>query len=175
VFRCRDITHKLLRFVRKTDIELKSHDIHEVIDGVVDGLLIREMEVSNIEIIKNYGSSLPNLQTDKNQLQQVILNIINNGVDALEGHPGKISITTSCDDENINVSITDTGQGMSSEQMEKIFLPFFTTKEVGKGTGLGLSVSYGIVKNLKGMISVQSKLNKGSTFTLVLPISMKNT
>ena len=67
------------------------------------------------------------------------------------------------------IAISDTGKGMTSEQMGKIFMPFYTTKEVGKGTGLGLSVSYGIVKNLGGDIEVQSGVGEGSTFTIVLP------
>ncbi len=172
VFRCRDITHKLLRFVRKSDIEVKSNDIHKVINEVIDGLLMREMAVSNIEIVKNYDTAIPHIQTDGNQLQQVILNIINNAADALEGKPGKITVSTEQEGQYLRISISDTGKGMTHEQMEKIFLPFFTTKEVGKGTGLGLSVSYGIIKSLKGHIEVDSMPGEGSTFTIILPISI---
>ena len=169
VFRCRDITRKLLGFVRKTDIKLATNDIHDIINDVVDGFLTREMAVSNIEIVRQFDSDLPQVMTDKNQLEQVILNIINNGVDAIEGR-GKITITTSRDDDNAFISISDTGKGIAREVIDQIFLPFYTTKEVGRGTGLGLSVSYGIVKSLGGKIIVESAPGEGSTFTVALPI-----
>jgi two-component system NtrC family sensor kinase len=170
VFRCRDITRKLLFFVRKTDVTLKPHNVPRLIDDVVDGFLGREMAVSNIEIIKNYGADVPDLITDAHQLQQVLLNILNNAVDAIVG-PGKIVITTSYvkTKNEIHITIADTGKGMSQDQISRIFHPFYTTKRVGKGTGLGLSVSYGIVKNLGGKILVESSLGKGSSFTLIFP------
>jgi two-component system NtrC family sensor kinase len=174
VFRCRDITRKLLGFVRKTDIDLKPHDIHKLIDGVMDGLLRQEMAVEDIEVIRSYADGIPPLVTDGNQLQQVLLNIFNNAADAIETKPGKITIRTSADDRFIYIAITDTGKGMTPEQMNKIFLPFFSTKEVGKGTGLGLSVSYGIIKSLGGKIEVKSRPGEGSTFTVSLPLD-KNT
>jgi two-component system NtrC family sensor kinase len=170
VFRCRDITRKLLGFVRKTEVDLGEHDIHGLIDEVVDGLLRHEMEVSNIEIVRKYGDGIPRMKTDGNQLQQVILNIINNGIDALEGNSGRISIATTRDGSNIRIALSDTGKGIKPEEMENIFVPFYTTKEVGKGTGLGLSVSYGIVKSLGGTIEVESVPGKGSTFSIVLPV-----
>jgi two-component system NtrC family sensor kinase len=169
VFRCRDITHKLLGFVRKDQVELRSCDLGKVIDGVVDGLLGKRPAVSNIEIVRNYGDRISEIETDANQLQQVLLNIINNAIDALEGQSGRIAIRTFAKGEEVCIAISDTGKGMTSEQMGKIFMPFYTTKEVGRGTGLGLSVSYGIVKNLGGDIEVQSGIGEGSTFTIVLP------
>jgi len=173
VFRCRDITRKLLGFVRKTDMDMRPHDVHQLIDGVVDGILGSEMAVSNIEIIRDYAGDLPKLVTDGNQLQQVLLNIINNGVDAIEGKPGEIRIKTLFQKNNIKISISDNGCGMGTEQMEKIFMPFYTTKEVGRGTGLGLSVSYGIIKSLKGTIEVDSTAGGGTTFTITFPIQEK--
>ncbi len=169
VFRCRDITRKLLSFVRKTDIKLKPHHINMLIDEIVDAFWIREMEVSNIVIEKRYAADLPEIVTDGNQLKQIFLNILNNAADAITP-PGKITISTSYADDHISVAISDTGKGITQEQMEKIFLPFYTTKEPGKGTGLGLSVSYGIVKSLGGKILVESIPGKGSVFTVVLPV-----
>ena len=168
-FRCRDITAKLLGFVRKTDLDLKPHDVHELIDSVVDDLLGREMAVSNIEVRKQYGRDVPSLVTDRNQLQQVLLNLLNNASDAIGNGPGTIVIETSFDGEAVRVAVTDSGKGIPPEELEKIYMPFFTTKEVGKGTGLGLSVSYGIVKSLGGRIEVESTVGRGSTFTIVLP------
>ncbi|MFH1373085.1 MAG: ATP-binding protein [bacterium] len=173
VFRCRDITRKLLGFIRRTDIDLKKHDIHELIDEVVDGLLGPELIVSNIEIVRKYDTDIPELVTDGNQLEQVLLNILNNAVDAMHGEPGRISIVTTRQDKSVHISLSDTGKGMNRQQLENIFVPFYTTKEVGKGTGLGLSVSYGIVKNLGGKIEVNSALGQGSTFEIVLPINQK--
>ncbi|UCC79710.1 MAG: HAMP domain-containing histidine kinase, partial [Candidatus Zixiibacteriota bacterium] len=170
VFRCRDITRKLMGFVRKSDLSLEIYDINSLLDDVLDGLIIREMRASNIEVVKHYSYELPKIKTDGNQLQQVILNIINNCIDAFERGRGKITITTFRDDKFINIAIADTGKGMNQEVLSKIFMPFFTTKEVGKGTGLGLSVSYGIIKNLGGKIEVESTPGEGSVFTLRIPI-----
>ena len=104
----------------------------------------------------------------------MFLNILNNAVDAMDDKPGRISIVTRRVDNRVSIGLTDTGKGMSREQVANVFVPFFTTKEVGKGTGLGLSVSYGIIKNLGGKIEVRSSLGKGSTFTILLPIRSKD-
>ena len=170
VFRCRDITRKLLSFVRKTDVKLMPHDINALIDDIVDAFWVHEMAVSNIEIVKEYQPDLPQIVTDANQIKQVFLNILNNAVDAIKP-PGRITITTYSAEDGIHVAISDTGKGITQEEMEKIFMPFFTTKEVGKGTGLGLSVSYNIVKSFGGKILVESIPKKGSTFTVVLPVN----
>ncbi|MFH2036645.1 MAG: ATP-binding protein [Candidatus Zixiibacteriota bacterium] len=174
VFRCRDVTRKLLGFVRKTNMDISPHDVQDIINNVVDGILGREMEVSNIEIIRDYDNSIPQMQTDANQLQQVLLNILNNAIDALQDNPGKISIATKFIEKKIQIIISDTGMGMTREQIDKIFLPFYTTKEVGKGTGLGLSVSYGIIKNMGGKIEAVSTPGQGSSFILTLPVNCRS-
>ncbi len=172
-FRCRDITLKLLRFVRRSDFDLKEHDIHSLIDGVIFGLLGNEIENSNVKLTCDYDRSLPQITTDGNQLQQVVLNIVNNARDAIDGRQGEIEISTSRRGNKIVVSIRDTGGGMPPDVLGKLFVPFFTTKEVGKGTGLGLSVSYGIVRGLGGEIEVESVAGEGSVFRLVLPVKSK--
>ncbi len=169
VYRCRDITHKLLGFVRKHDVDLRRHDIHKLIDSVIDGLLRNELAVSSIKVERDYAHGLPEITTDGNQLQQVFLNIIKNAMDAIGGKAGRISIRTEKEADNILITISDTGKGMSQPQLANIFLPFFTTKEPGKGTGLGLSISYGIVESLGGHVSVKSTLGEGSSFTISLP------
>jgi two-component system NtrC family sensor kinase len=170
VFRCRDVTQKLLGFVRKTDVDIRVHDIHTLIDDVVDGLLGHELEVSGVTIIRDYADNIPPIETDGNQLQQVFLNIINNGLDAIEENSGEVRIATQFDGDSIRIFISDNGVGMTHDVLVSIFVPFYTTKDVGKGTGLGLSVSYGIVESLGGKIEVASTPGKGSTFTIVLPI-----
>jgi two-component system NtrC family sensor kinase len=170
VLRCRDITHKLLKFVRKDDVDLRRHNVHKLIDSVVDGLLGPEVEVSPVIIQREYDPSCPEITTDGNQLQQVILNVIKNAMDAVGEGPGTITIHTGCEDGRLKIGIRDTGCGMSPEQIHMLFMPFYTTKEVGKGTGLGLSVSYTIMQDLGGYIEVESEAGAGSTFTLVLPV-----
>ncbi len=169
-FRCRDITRKLLGFVRQSEVSLRPYDIHVLLDGVIDGILGPEMATSNINIIRKYDPEIPQITTDGNQLQQVFLNMINNAIDAIEGKAGKITVTTSMEGKRLKIDIGDNGKGIRSEDLEKLFLPFFTTKEVGKGTGLGLSVSYGIIKQLGGDIRVDSELGTGTTFTIYLPL-----
>ena len=172
-FRCRDITRKLLRFVRRSDFDLQEHDIHQLIDDVIVGLLGNEIELSDLNVVRRYDPSLPLLVTDGNQLQQVILNIVNNARDAIGDKSGEIIISTSQIGKKIVISIQDNGGGMTPEILDKLFVPFFTTKEVGKGTGLGLSVSYGIVRSLGGEIKVESVAGVGSTFRLILPFKSK--
>jgi two-component system NtrC family sensor kinase len=169
VFRCRDITHRLLKFVRKSDVELMPYELNQLIDSVVDGLLGRRLALANIELIRRYDRTPIAVRVDKNQMQQVFLNLLSNAIDAMKGNPGRITISSRLEGKNVHIAISDTGTGMTQDQMGKIFLPFYTTKEVGKGTGLGLAVSYGILKDLGGEISVESTLNVGSTFTISLP------
>ena len=171
VFRCRDVTRKLLSFVRKTDIQLKPHDVNELLDELIDGFWLREMAVSNIEIVKRYAPERLEIVTDGNQIKQVLLNILNNAADAIRP-PGRITITTARVAEGISVGIADTGKGIGQEDMGRIFMPFFTTKEIGEGTGLGLSVSLGIVRSLGGRILVESLPGKGSVFTVLLPTGL---
>jgi len=169
VFRCRDITRKLLGFVRRTEFQLALQNVPALVDEVVDDFFAREMVLENITIKREYAAGVPKIETDKNQLQQVILNLIKNATDAIEG-AGTITISIKSRDNHLRISIADTGRGMSQKQLEKVFMPFFTTKEVGRGTGLGLSVSYGIVQGLGGDIEVRSIQGTGSTFTIVLPL-----
>ncbi|MFC2130943.1 ATP-binding protein, partial [Bacteroidota bacterium] len=170
-FRCRDITRKLLSFVRQDDIELKQYNINDIINDLIEDFFERELSVSNIKIIKHFQTDIPKITTDGNQFKQVLLNIINNAVDAITV-PGKITISTSFSKGFLSISISDTGKGIKEEDINQIFMPFYTSKEVGKGTGLGLSVSYGIIKNLGGNIEVESIYKKGSTFTIKLPVNI---
>ncbi|MBN1503759.1 MAG: two-component sensor histidine kinase, partial [Candidatus Eisenbacteria bacterium] len=122
-----------------------------------------------VTIVEDLGSDIPRILGDKNQLQQVFLNISLNACEAMEGG-GTLKIGTSADGGRVRVAFQDTGCGIKQENLEDIFEPFFTTKPPTKGTGLGLSVSYGIVQRHGGTIEVESALGKGSTFTIVLPV-----
>jgi len=168
VFRARDITQKLLTIVRKTEPRLAARNVNRLVEDVVSGLMEKELEVAGITLTRNYETGIPDVLVDPDQIRQVFLNIINNASDAIK-EKGTIAISTSHDDGKVRVTIQDTGEGMTVEQMKRIFRPFYTTKEVGRGTGLGLSISLSIVETLGGSIEVQSMPGAGSSFTVVLP------
>jgi two-component system NtrC family sensor kinase len=169
VFRCRDITRKLLTFVRQDEVDIRPHDLNEILDEAAEGLLGSELAVSNIEVAKDYARDLPMILTDRNQLVQVLVNLLRNAIDAM-GNAGRLTLRSARHGDTVSLTVEDTGSGMTSEQLGRIFMPFFTTKEPGKGTGLGLSVSYSIVKSLGGDIHVESAPGRGSRFRVDLPV-----
>lgn len=171
VIRAKGITQKLLDYGRKNPPRLVSCNINSLVDEVLSGFKQHELEIQNIEIRRHYRKGLPDVVVDPDQLRQVLLNIINNAGDAINGS-GAITIFTSSNTNHVLVTVTDTGHGMTSDQAKKVFDPFYTTKEIGKGTGLGLSVSLGIVKSMGGSIDVQSIPEVGSSFTVSFPIHM---
>jgi two-component system NtrC family sensor kinase len=132
-------------------------------------LVRSQKEFHKITVEEKLASNLPYILGDKNQLQQVFLNLSLNACEAME-KGGTLVITTALRDGNVIISFRDTGCGIKQEHLERIFDPFFTTKPVGKGTGLGLSVSYGIIEQHGGSIDVESEEGKGSTFTITLPV-----
>ncbi len=163
--RTAEIVKGLRNFSRIDEDDQKKADIHQGIDST---LLVLHNELKrHIKIIKNYGD-LPEVLCFPGKLNQVFLNIIKNASQAIEGE-GTIEITTSASEENIKISIKDNGSGMDQETINKIYDPFFTTKEVGVGTGLGLSISYAIVQEHGGNIIVKSEPGKGSEFIITLP------
>jgi two-component system NtrC family sensor kinase len=167
VDRCRTITQRLLGFARRMDVSIQLLDLNEVIEEVL-GFLEKEALHRNIDLQLNLAKDLPRIASDRGQLQQVFLNILNNAFDAVQDG-GKVAITSfEVDMDTVGVSIQDNGQGMTPETMAHLFEPFFTTKK-GYGTGLGLSITYGIVKKLGGEIKVKSQLGAGTTFTVFLP------
>ena len=181
VKRCKEITHKLLNFARKMDSELKEVDMHTLIDDVVS---MRERDASfmNIAIVREYQKDLPLIYSDPSLLRQVMLNLINNAIDALV-KDGEIAIGTRMEtattapqkndgkSDLVVIFVRDTGMGIPEENLKKIFDPFFTTKPPGKGTGLGLSICHGIIQKLGGNMSVASQMGKGTTFTIKLPMA----
>jgi len=128
----------------------------------------------NIRIINDLEASLPVTVIDPSQIERVFMNIIINAAEAMNGN-GQLALSTRFEpSENfIVVKFTDTGQGINKQYLVRIFDPFFTTKEVGHGTGLGLAISYGIVKEHGGTILVESKVSKGTTFSVRLPVRVE--
>jgi two-component system NtrC family sensor kinase len=168
VQRCRTITHRLLGFARRMDVETEILDVNEVVKETL-GFLEKEALHRNIKVGQSLAPDLPRISSDRGQLQQIFLNILNNAFAAVQDG-GDISITTwERDMDMVGISIQDTGCGMSEETLKHIFEPFFTTKKGGEGTGLGLSITYGLVKKLGGDIEVQSKAGQGTRFTIFLP------
>ncbi|MFH2049280.1 MAG: cache domain-containing protein [bacterium] len=170
--RCKKIVKGLLDFSHQTEPEIKPSDINTIVTEVL-ALVERQEMFHNIKVIKKLLPDLPTILLDKNQIQQVLMNIILNAAEAMDGQ-GKLTVETSSDEEYARIKFTDTGCGISEENMKKLFQPFFSTKETGHGTGLGLSISYGIIRKHNGKINVSSEIGEGSTFTIVLPIREKN-
>jgi two-component system, NtrC family, sensor kinase len=165
--RVREIVKGLLDFARESPSSKQPLDINEVIRQAM-ALLRGQKEFYRIVIEEALEDDLPQISGDRNQLQQVLLNLSLNACEAMPDG-GKLQITTSAQDGEVIITVSDTGCGIKEEHLERVFDPFFTTKPVGKGTGLGLSVSYGIIHQHEGTIVVESIEGTGSTFTVRLP------
>lgn len=171
VNRCKSITQRLLGFARQIGVHYEMIDANEVLTETL-GFLKKEAISKNIRNNFQLDENLPKISSDRGQLQQVFLNIINNAFAAVEKGGGVTLKSWDVDADFIAVSISDNGTGMTNDTIKQIFEPFFTTKKQ-YGTGLGLSITYGIIKKLGGDIQVQSKLGEGSTFTIYLPKKKK--
>jgi two-component system NtrC family sensor kinase len=132
-------------------------------------MLKHEFMERSVEYTFERAPKLPQLMTSQENLSGVWVNIILNAMDAITGRDGKIRISTSLMGNEIRVVISDNGLGIEPDKLKRIFDPFFTTKEVGKGTGLGLSICHRIIKQHGGNIQVDSQINVGTTFTILLP------
>ena len=170
--RCQKIVQSLLSFARRHQPERKLSSINELVEGAVE-ILQYQMRTSNIEVTVRLDPRLPKAMVDPHQVQQVFLNIINNGRQAIEAHRpnGWMRISSETCGDKIRVTFQDSGPGIAEDNLSKVFDPFFTTKEVGKGTGLGLSLCYGIIKEHGGTISVRSKAGQGATFVVELTMA----
>ncbi len=171
---CKRIVADLLDFSRgrESRIEKQLASVNEIVEGVLS-MVGQQFKKKQIRLSCNLDKTLPHCLVDSRRIQQVLVNLIMNGVQAVEDR-GKISISTRTKDDNILIEIEDDGPGISKEVLDKIFDPFFSTKEQGKGTGLGLSVSYGIIHEHNGEIKVQSTPGHGARFTVIIPLSRKS-
>lgn len=166
--RIRKVVHNMLGYARRMEPHLEDVDINETVSQTI-GLLENYARINNIGIQSDLSSDLPVIASDQSKLQQVFLNLISNAIDAI-GKDGLVEVSSQKRDAQILVSIKDNGSGMTEEQQKKAFDPFYTTKATGKGTGLGLWVSYDIMKQMGGSITLESEVGKGSTFTVQIPI-----
>jgi two-component system, NtrC family, sensor kinase len=173
--RCKEIIQGLLNFSRQNEPEKKLSDLNQVLGKALD-LIRNQAHLNRIHIIEEMDSDLPLVFLDPNQIQEVAVNLMVNAMDAMpEG--GKLYVCSRAYDEEgtpwAELKISDTGCGISDENLERIFDPFFTTKQAGTGTGLGLAVSYGIIAKHSGQINVSSEASQGAAVTVRLPIRLE--
>jgi len=164
----REVIQKLLVFARQTPPNKTQVELNQIVE---DGLYFFESRCAKegVELVRKLSSDLPEITADPAQLNQLIVNLVVNSLQAIQGN-GKITILTETYDEQVVLIVEDTGIGMADDILEQIFIPFFTTKDVGQGTGLGLPVVHGIVTAHGGTIEVESNLGFGSRFEIRLPV-----
>jgi len=169
--RCRDIVRGLLDFSRQRKPNKTLYDVNKVLRECVS-LLENQALFHNIQIKDDLDPKLPMTVIDPSQIERVFMNIIINAAEAMDGK-GKLDLTTKFDpvERLIEATFSDTGPGITKGNLEKIFSPFFTTKDAGHGVGLGLAISYGIVSEHKGTILVESEIGKGTTFIVRIPVT----
>ncbi|MDH3357265.1 MAG: ATP-binding protein [Desulfobacteraceae bacterium] len=167
--RCKEITHKLLSFARKTDSRTQETQVNDLVKELV-ALSEQRAKYSKITIDTNLEKNLPITYMAQSEMQQILLNLINNSIDAMDKKGRELTITTYSEGDGIGIKVSDNGPGIPEANLSRIFEPFFTTKPVGKGTGLGLSICYGIIQKMGGQIEVESVIDSGTTFHIRLPI-----
>lgn len=169
--RCKKITQGLLNFARRSDIQAIEVNVARLIEEIA--ILLESRATSEGKnIVTNMELNLPTLYADPHLLEQIFLNLINNGLDAVS-ESGTVSVNTRTENGWLVVEVADDGPGIAEEHMKKIFDPFFTTKPIGKGTGLGLSICFGIVQRINGTLVVDSTPGKGTTFVVRLPLDQQ--
>jgi signal transduction histidine kinase len=172
--RIEEIVKNLLDFSRPKEAKLEEREINSTILKALE-LMQNTLDISNIEVKLSLAENLPHVLIDDHQVQQVLVNLIVNAVHAMEPG-GRLSVATRAEEggETVKIAVGDNGKGIPAEFIPHIFDPFFSTKGVG-GTGLGLSVSYGIIKNHRGTIKVESTVGAGTIFTIEFPVYNKDT
>ncbi len=170
VDRCSTITRRLLNFARDTNTEPVPVDLGETITEVL-GFMGKEAEYRSINVMVKVDEATPEILTNRGRLQQILLNVINNAFAAVE-NGGRIEIAAGRrGPDQVTIRVTDDGCGMTEEQRARIFEPFFTTKGGRGGVGLGLSITYSLVTELGGSVSVESKIDEGTSFLIELPVA----
>ncbi len=167
--RCKEVTHKLLSFARKTDPAVVRVQLNDLVGEVV-ALCQQRARYDNVHIVQHLQADLPEIAVARSEIQQVLLNLINNSLDSMESKGGVVEIGTRQENCRLVIDVSDQGCGIPPANLQRIFDPFFTTKPVGKGTGLGLSICYGIVKKMGGEISVNSAVGVGTAFHIKIPV-----
>ncbi len=166
--RSRDIVRRVLNWARDAGEEAGAVDLNDLLDKTLY-LLESDLQTADVRVVRRLEADLPQVAAGAAELRQVLVNLMKNALDAMEGG-GTLTLTTERTGEgSVRAAISDTGRGIPAEQVPRLFEPFFTTKPEGRGTGLGLSISSWIVRKLGGRIDVASTVGRGSTFTVTLP------
>jgi len=169
--RAQKIVRNLLDFARESEIESEAHEVQDLIEDTLR-LATNQIKLANVKIKGDLAPNLPPVYGDRQQLEQVFLNIVLNALDAMpNGGELSIACNSTSDRELVSVEFTDTGIGIPEQRVSDVFNPFYTTKPDAKGTGLGLSVSLGIIRQHGGDIEVKSEVGKGTTFSVFLPVA----
>jgi C4-dicarboxylate-specific signal transduction histidine kinase len=164
-------------FARQSEPVRSRVKINDPVNDVFK-VLGHQLKVHDVEVKLDLDPDVPDILAEHNRLEQVFINLVSNAIDAMDekdelpdvtDKEKRLTIESFAENGDVCVKVIDTGVGMSEEVKNKIFEPFYTTKKVGKGTGLGVSISYGIVKDYKGSIEIESEVGKGTTFTLTFP------
>ncbi|MFH2067215.1 MAG: ATP-binding protein [Pseudomonadota bacterium] len=172
VERCSRITRQLLNFARHMNVSVQQINLKSLVQEVLS-FLAKEAEYRSIDVVVDIKEDIPDFESDRGKLQQILLNIINNAFAAMTTG-GSVTIRArAMADERVQIEISDTGCGISRENLRFIFEPFFSTKTEVGGTGLGLSITYSLAKELGGRIEVESKVGKGTTFMINLPMKLE--
>lgn len=172
VERCGRITRQLLSFARHMNVSIQKIDPKKLVNEVVS-FLAKEAEYRDIDVVISVPEDMPEIESDRGKMQQILLNIINNAFAAMKTG-GQVKVVASIEKgDSIRLEISDTGCGIPTEAMKYIFEPFFSTRTDAGGTGLGLSITYSLVQELNGKIDVQSEVGKGTTFVVTIPMKPK--
>jgi signal transduction histidine kinase len=166
-------------FARQSEPVRSRVNINNPINDVFK-VLGHQLKVHDVEVELDLDPGIPDILAEHNRLEQVFINLVSNAIDAMDekdkrpeisDKEKRLTIKSFAENNHACIKVTDTGIGMSEEVKNKIFEPFYTTKKVGKGTGLGVSISYGIIKDYKGSIEIESEVGKGTTFILTFPLA----
>jgi PAS domain S-box-containing protein len=169
--RCRSLVQNLLVFSREHKPGFSREDPVKMLQSALS-LVETQAKIKHVEVRRDLSAEVPSVEMDSNQIQQVIINLCTNAIDAMPDG-GVLTVSAVREENSFVLRVTDTGGGIPKEIRDRIWEPFFTTKEAGKGTGLGLSLVYEIIQKHKGRIDLESEAGKGTTFTLHLPLSQK--
>ena len=167
VDRTRGITHRMLGFARRMEPHQDTINVNDVVNEALS-FIEREASFRDVELNRRLDPDLPMIKSDRAQLQQVFLNLLNNAFDAVS-HGGRIAVTSAVSGDSLVVTVEDNGTGIPPELHDRIFDPFFTTKAPGEGSGLGLSICHTIMKGLGGSLGFETTPGKGTIFTVRLP------
>jgi C4-dicarboxylate-specific signal transduction histidine kinase len=179
VDRASGVIRHVREFARQSERNLKKIVINDPVNDVFK-VIGHRLTVHNIDVELHLDPEIPSIWAEHNRLEQVFMNLVNNAIDAMDekearakSHPmeKKLNISSFTKEGDVFVTVSDTGIGMTEDVREKLFEPFFTTKAPGKGTGLGISISYGIIKDYGGSIEVETEPDRGSVFTIKIPVT----